>query len=358
MLGGMNLGKSVDESMQGYPELRVFLLRLFKLKLSECFEKAMAGAGRQLSAQGLMDGMLRMLKWDDAKRHKLHDYLREGKCWKTICDKHDGLLSLMPTENDDCLDLALFKDQLARFHKGLDTEFVRKMCAAGSTLQKSMWDYLELPEFVWESATTTYLSADQILPLLTPFRLLKSNYFDYRCYYWPKPARWHWSWPMDPTSVMPGDQPCDLCTLKSNTKTCRCIDTKVPRIPRISDDRSKGPGIRAVGSHRVNDILGELVGELVPLGAFPGDWTMDFCRPDLDDEPVAAIYPRRMGNWVRKVCHASTNPSAVFRVMKISGRWRLMLVAARNIGDGEEITAKYGRGFSKELPYDLVEGLR
>ncbi|KXX82632.1 Lysine-specific demethylase 4E [Madurella mycetomatis] len=364
VLGGMNLGKSVEATMHGYPELHAFLSRLFKLKLAECFERAMAGKGQLLSSQGIMDGMLRMLGWDQTRRHKLPDYLREGKCWKTICGKYDGLLCLMPSQETDCLDLALFKDKVTRLHQGLDTEFVRKMCAMGSILQRAIWDYLELPEFVWESAMTTLLLPDQILPLLAPFRLIKSNYFDYKCYYWPKPARWRWNWPIDPSLVMPGDQPCSLCTSRSvngnqnsNHKPCRCIDTKVPRIPRISDDRSKGTGIRALGSHRANDMLGELVGELVPLGAFVREWTMELRRPDLDDEPVAAIYPRRMGNWVRKVCH-STEPSAEFRMMKISGRWRQMLVATRDIGDGEEITAKYGKGFLKEQPYDVVEGLR
>ncbi|GAB1312117.1 Lysine-specific demethylase 4E [Madurella fahalii] len=365
VLGGMNLGKSIEATMHGYPELHAFLSRLFKLKLAECFERAMAGKGQLLSSQGIMDGMLRMLGWDGTKRHRLPDYLREGKCWKTICGKYDGLLCLMPPQETDCLELSLFKDKVTRLHQGLDTEFVRKMCAMGSILQKAIWDYLELPEFVWESATTTWLLPDQILPLLAPFRLIKSNYFDYKCYYWPKPARWRWGWPMDPSLVMLGDQPCSLCTSRgdnnaknNNHKPCRCIDTKVPRIPRISDDRSKGTGIRALGSHRANDMLGELVGELVPLGTFGGDWTMELRRPDLDDEPVAAIYPRRMGNWVRKVCHNSTNPSAEFKVMKISGRWRQMLVATRDIEDGEEITAKYGRGFQKEQPYDIVEGLR
>ncbi len=124
----------------------------------------------------------------------------------------------------------------------------------------------------------------------------------------------------------------------------------------MSDDRSKGPGVRSVGPHRANDILGELVGELVPPGACAGDWTLALRRPDLDDEPVADIYPRQMGNWVRKVSHSS-DPSAMFRMLKISGRWRQMLVALRNIGDGEEITAKYGKGFQKEQPYSLVEGL-
>jgi hypothetical protein len=247
----------------------------------------------------------------------------------------------------------LFKDDLAAFHSELNTDFVLRLCAVGSALQKSIWECLELPEFIWESTATTWLPEDDIAPLLAPFRLLKFNFFDENSgFAWPRPPRWPWHWPVDPSVVMPGDRPCNFCTRKS----CRCIEITVPQVPRISDDGSKGPGIRSLGTHRANEVLGELVGELVPLGARAGDWTMALRRPDLDDEAVAEIYPRRMGNWVRKVNH-SANPSAAFRMMKISGRWRQMLVAIRDIGDGEEITAKYGKGFFKRQPYSVVEGL-
>ena len=351
VLGGLNLFRSVEETSEGYPGLHAFLSRLFKMKLAEYFEETTASGAPQQSSQDVLEDMLRRLRWDGTERHKLHDFLREGKCWRTLCGKYDGLLCLMPTDAD-CFDLALFKDQVARLHAELDTDFVHRLCAMGRILQRSIWEYLELPEFIWEATATTWLSAEQIYPLLAPFRLIKSNYYDpHAGYHWPRPAGWHWDWPADPTSVRPGDRPCSFCTSR---KSCRCIETKVPQVPRISDDW--GTGIRSVGPHRANDILGELVGELIPVGACNGDWAMELRRPDLDDLAVAEIYPRRMGNWVRKVNH-STNPSAVFKVAKVSGRWRQLLVATRDISDGEEITAKYGRGFFKEQPYSLVEGL-
>ncbi|KAK4154873.1 hypothetical protein C8A00DRAFT_14051 [Chaetomidium leptoderma] len=351
VLGEFGLVKAVEETQHGYPELHLFLLRFFKMKVTTSVETTIPRLG-QPSQQSCMNAMLQTLGWDESKRSELHDYLREGKCWATICGDFDGLLCLIPSDSD-CLNLALFKDEVARFHADLDTDFVRKLCAVGSILQRSIWECLELPEFIWESMTTTWLPVNQIPPLLAPFRILKSNYYDqHNVFYWPRPAGWHWDWPTDPSVVRPGDKACGLCARKS----CRCAETKVPQIPRISDDRSKGPGVRSVGSHKANDILGELVGELVPLGSCASDWTMALHRPDMDDEAVADIYPRRMGNWVRKVNH-STNPSAMFRVMKISGRWRQMLVAMRNIGDGDEITAKYGKGFLKDQPYSLVEGL-
>ncbi len=349
-LSGFRLTKAVDDTARGFPELHLLLSRLLKTKVAVYVETAMAQHGQEL--QNVMNSMLQMLGWSEVKRPILHDYLREGKCWATMCGRYDGLLCFVPPDAVSW-DLALFKDEVAQFHAEINTEYVRRLCSVGDILQRAIWDCLELPEFVWESESTTWLSAEQLLPLLAPFRLLKS------CYYnptsgasWPRPAGWTWDWPTDPSAVKPGDKTCSLCPRKS----CRCAEIKIPQIPRIVDDRSKWPGIRSVGPHQPNDILGELVGELVPLGACGADWTISLRRPDLEDQPVADIYPRQMGNWVRKVGH-STDPSAMFRVLKISGRWRQVLVAMRHIGDGEEITAKYGRGFTKEQPYSLVEGL-
>ncbi|KAK3904995.1 hypothetical protein C8A05DRAFT_13175 [Staphylotrichum tortipilum] len=350
-LSGFRLTKAVDDTARGFPELHLLLLRLLKTKVAAYVETAMAQQpGQEL--QSCMNSMLQMLGWSEVKRPILHDYLREGKCWATMCGNFDGLLCFVPPDAVSW-DLALFKDKVAQFHAEINTELVRRLCAVGDILQRAIWDCLELPEFIWESESTTWLSVEQLLPLLAPFRLIKS------CYYnpnsgasWPRPTGWTWDWPTDPSSVKPGDKACSLCPRKS----CRCADIKIPQIPRTVDDKSKGPGIRSVGPHQPNDILGELVGELVPLGACGADWTISLRRPDLEDQPVADIYPRQMGNWVRKVGH-STEPSAMFRVLKISGRWRQILVATRHIGDGEEITAKYGRGFTKEQPYSLVEGL-
>lgn len=351
VLGGFQLVKTADHALHQHPDLHTFLMRFIKMQAA-AFVVSTTADPVQRSPEVLMNKLLQILKWDETQRHRLHDFLREGSCWRTICGGYDGLLCLLPPEMD-CIHLALFKDDLAAFHSELNTSFVRRLCAVGSTLQRSIWECLELPEFVWESAATTWLRVDEISPLLAPFRMLKANHYDSNCWgNWPQPARWRWIWPVDPSVVIPDDSPCEFCPGKS----CYCIGFKVPQVPRISDDGSKGPGIRSLGSHRANDILGELVGELLPLGSCRGDWMMVLRRPDLDDEAVAEIYPRRMGNWVRKVNH-NTNPSATFKAIKISGRWRQMLVAIRDIADGDEITAKYGKGFFKKQPYSVVEGL-
>lgn len=71
---------------------------------------------------------------------------------------------------------------------------------------------------------------------------------------------------------------------------------------------------------------------------------MELIRPDFEGEPIAQIYSKNMGNWVRKVNH-SCRPSAEFRVMKISGSWRQMLVAINDIPHNGEVTAGCGNEF-------------
>ncbi|KAF4626458.1 hypothetical protein G7Y89_g11701 [Cudoniella acicularis] len=64
-------------------------------------------------------------------------------------------------------------------------------------------------------------------------------------------------------------------------------------------------------------ILEQLAGEFAPLNTYNDGWPIEFRRPDIADEPVAQIYLKETGNWVKKVNH-SCNPSAEFRVIKIS----------------------------------------
>jgi hypothetical protein len=41
----------------------------------------------------------------------------------------------------------------------------------------------------------------------------------------------------------------------------------------------------------------------VPLDTFENSWAIEFIRPDLNNEPIAQIYIKEKGNWVRKVNH-------------------------------------------------------
>ncbi|KHE80339.1 hypothetical protein GE21DRAFT_1276227 [Neurospora crassa] len=384
--GGFDLLDHVDDAEQISQELQVFLRRFLKMKLSEYIETTAQVNGLKdvfdcpVSSHIDWGEIFRKLNWDVTGRNQLNDYVREGKCWRTICGEYNGLLCLLPSD-DRFLELAMFKDQLAHFHAQLSTKAVRRMCTMGQTLEKSIWEYLELPEFSWESVDTSELSLDEIWPLLSQFKLIKTNHYDRLKYNWeiqPPPLGWTDPWPSDPMSVAKSDKKaCSLCNnskrMTTEKSSCKCLVKRLPQIPRITQDGSRGEGVRAIGSFKADECLGELVGELRPprtagtscssdhnhpnissgqaqlnnhnSNRHNHEWAMEVRRPDLHDQLVADIYPQQMGNWVRKVRHDGVSPSAVFKVMKITGKWRVMLVAMRDIRDGDEITAKYGRGY-------------
>ncbi|CZT53511.1 uncharacterized protein RSE6_15126 [Rhynchosporium secalis] len=212
----------------------------------------------------------------------------------------------------------------------------------GKILQTSIWQKVEVPEFAWESEDPLELdrlSAKDLAPFMKEFHLIEEN--EVAKYEWPKPDCWPWEWPRSPSWVPSSDTRCDLC----DQEDCTCIVSCLPQTrPRISNELGKGQGVRAVGIYRKDQILGELLGEFVPLDTFNDGWAMEFRRPDLGDEPIAQIYSKKMGNWVRKVNH-SCDSSAEFRVMKISELWRQMIVAVRDILHDEEITAFCGTNF-------------
>ncbi|KAK4177525.1 hypothetical protein QBC36DRAFT_289451 [Triangularia setosa] len=356
---GLDLANNLDRLPQDDLELNIFLSRFCRMKLAEWLE---AKAGEQERArpaprpaqQDTTDLLLQELGWEEADRHKLNDYIREGKCWKTICGAYDGLLCLIPPD-PGFQQLALFQDQVLMFHHQFDDPFLRDMCAVGKTLQASIWENRELPDFIFESEDTIALSTEELTPMLKQYKLIKENVFSpHAPFFWPKPAGWKasWQWPADPTTVF-YDRWCNVCKKK---KSCRCYARFVPDIPRVSIDGSKGSGVRVMGTFRAGDIIGELLGELVPPGTIPNrEWTMEFRRPDLDDIVVAELYSKEQGNWARGVTH-SANPSCEISIRKIEGKWRMLIVASRQLFDGEEITVKYGRGYYRNQAYGIVEG--
>jgi hypothetical protein len=141
--------------------------------------------------------------------------------------------------------------------------------------------------------------------------------------------------------MVPADyvEQCQLC----DESGCDCISSVLPgRIPHPTGVDGRGQGVRAIGFegeivYRKEQVLGELLGKLVPLDTHHDGWAMEL-------EPIAQIYTKDMGNWVRKVNH-SCRPSAEFRVMKISGSWRQMLVAITDIPHNGEITTGCGNDF-------------
>jgi SET domain len=335
-------------------QLNEFLDRFAKVKLAETIDKGKEGRTR--ADPEAITNLINGLGWQNSKtnRTKLHHYLVEGRRWKRICDSFNGLLCLIPPNRRDgeslqisgrvCQELS--DKDIKLLHSFLKSnEFVQPMCRMGKTFQASVWSNVEVPEFKWESEdpqTIARLPAEDLAAFMEEFPIIEANEFNVGKFDWSKPDCWLWGWPQSPAWVPPSDRQCDLC----NEEKCNCITTCLPENkPRITNEAGKGQGVRVEGmTYQKGQILGELVGEFAPLDTYNDGWPIEFRRPDLGDEPVAQIYPKEKGNWVRKVNH-SCDPSAEFRVMKISGWWRQMLIAIQDIPHNSEVTVFCGRRF-------------
>ncbi|KAH7418748.1 hypothetical protein BKA64DRAFT_655115 [Cadophora sp. MPI-SDFR-AT-0126] len=357
---GVQLVQAIG-ALEKRSHLAVFLDRFFKVKLAEEIDGKKDG--RVQADPVAITKLINGLGWEDdgRNRKKVHRYLNEGRRWKKICGSFDGLLCLIPPNLENggnphasgSTFRELSGNDIELFHSLLKAnKFRQPLCRVGKIFQASILSDAEVPEFKWEGEDPKDISRMSMKELdlfMEKFHVITENEYEPAGYDWPKPDGWLWDWPRHPMWVPPSDErQCELCHLCTKEKICDCISTCLPKNkPRITNEGRKGQGVRAIGLTYLKDqILGEFCGEVVPLDTHKDGWPMEFIRPDLNDEPVAQIYPRERGNWVRKVNH-SCDPTAEFRVMKISGWWRQMLVATREIPHNCEITASCGRSFLK-----------
>lgn len=180
-------------------------------------------------------------------------------------------------------------------------------------------------------------------PIETTFTIIQTNLWTpQRHPDWPPPPDWptKWTWPTNPTFIPHDDRQCELCL----DRICSCILISVRQdVPAIVPYGDKGEGAQAQMSYLKGELLGELLRELAPLEKYEDGWGADLVRKDIGSNAhaVCQVYCRYVGNWVRKINH-SCNPCTSFSPMKISGKWRIMIEAIRNIAKGEEITVFYG----------------
>ena len=145
-------------SLEGRSQLTEFLIRLAKVKLAEVIENGKDGRTRAEPAA--ITNLIKDLKWREKNRKKLAHYLNEGRQWKRIIGRFDGLLSLIPSNREDRDNLQisghaylkLSGDDIKVFHSILESnEFIQSMYRIGHVFQESIWNNMEVPEFKWES---------------------------------------------------------------------------------------------------------------------------------------------------------------------------------------------------------------
>ncbi|KAK1471328.1 hypothetical protein CABS01_16371 [Colletotrichum abscissum] len=122
-------------------------------------------------------------------------------------------------------------------------------------------------------------------------------------------------------------------------------------MPRITHYGTLGRGLQAVATepgqiaYRKNEIIGLLFGEIVPAGTFDDDHTLDFVRPDLQEEPIVCqLRCADVGSLFRLLNH-SCRPCAHLVQMRMSGKFVTTVQAIRDIFDGAQITISYGKNW-------------
>jgi SET domain-containing protein len=149
----------------------------------------------------------------------------------------------------------------------------------------------------------------------------------------------------DPTWIPEHLPQCAFC----DRPRCDCIKKKVrDDKPLIKKTQKMGYGVWATTNYKAGEFLGELVGELAPVGQYSDGWAADLMRDDLstdgEEVPWCQVYPRYKGNWVGKVNH-SCESNCKFESWNISGRWRVLLRATREIECNSWILADYGKEY-------------
>lgn len=149
-----------------------------------------------------------------------------------------------------------------------------------------------------------------------------------------------------PSNPMLTTKLCSICQ-KHN---CNCHPSTSPQIlrPLVELRRygNKGIGIRTLQPFPKNAILDEYIGVLYP-STYTDDpiYSMAITdSADPTDTPYALISSKHAGNWTRYISH-SCNPNTKFVADVIGGRERTMVVAVREVGIFEEVTADYGEAY-------------
>ncbi|KAL8702691.1 MAG: hypothetical protein Q9201_004132 [Fulgogasparrea decipioides] len=154
----------------------------------------------------------------------------------------------------------------------------------------------------------------------------------------------------DPSLRNPYDGICCYACgqLACSCEPSTCENVTRPLVELIQCPGNKGIGIRALQRIRKGDVLDEYVGELKHAStmtdhtyALELEHPFKFRRAEHDPILIdAQVY----GNWTRYI-NASCDPSLRFLPSVVGGRYRMMVVATRDIDVFEELTVAYGDGY-------------
>jgi hypothetical protein len=280
----------------------------------------------------------------DAERRRFQRQLRFPRKLRKILGEHLGVLAFIAVHERSAASLEDLKPDEYSSFQGLLARDAQEMIKIGGELQRVLCKGAVFPTMLWEKISQSELealSADQLRGLL-PIRHLAENAYDPPD--WEKPDGWPGQWPAGPDSVFDGEQ-CEIC----QEANCECIRTCFAHQPSVTSYPERGLGVRAGVAYEEGQRIGEIVGRIVAPDRHADGYGLYLIRSDIHGEPIVGqIYTKEEGNILRFVNHRCWNPSATCRGMKISGKYRMVVVAKRKISAGEEITINCGKAFLKQ----------
>ncbi|KAK5215442.1 hypothetical protein LTR72_011503 [Exophiala xenobiotica] len=346
-----------------------FLTRLFQVRLADHVDEI--SRGRLRSEPAVIAKILQ--RTGMSKRQYLYHRDR-GVKWREYCKAFPGILCFVPFHTQrygfsSSSWLKLDEGDFASLLSRLNNEYTSALCVAGRAFEHSLDPAADDVDFIWENLSVSIdkISDGELLSILGPFPATDENIYDPDAYPdWPRPEEWpnDSPWPVDPTSLPlsggidckfchQSNCPCDLC----HERNCDCAAIRQETPPRIRnyEDKYEGKnrGLQAVAkeagqiAYSKGTIIAFLTGALAPPDTYDNGQCIQVDRGDIPGEPtVAQINCAESGNISRLFNH-SCDPLARFKGMRVSGKFRIAIVAEENIYDGEEITVHYGQQYWK-----------
>lgn len=255
-----------------------------------------------------------------------------------------GLLPYLPSDNEG---MASFRDyersskaEVDQLKAELDKiPQVKEMEQAGEAFVDRI---LQRRKFVWQDIASKELEQLPIEALLSlvKVRRLEENETDKS---WQPLPEYQWQ---RPDAVVQGAQ-CELCEADS----CDCIRRCFAKAPSVVYFDGKELGLQAMAevpgdmAYRKGTLIGEIVGRIVPPNTYNDGRAMNMVREDMDNEYVGQIWTGEEGNIFRFTNHKCANAEAEVKGKKISGAYRMVLVATQDILHGMEVCVDFGQKF-------------
>ncbi len=338
---------------QNLSDLKVFEIRLYQLLLVEEIEVSNFNLTQLLPT--VKERILSQTRLDPKTLPTLR---RKGTMWRRLCGSYSGLLCFIPLlryqiKGVSEQSLLAFKEvDFEYFHSRLDDPYVRSLCSAGAAFQTSLSYDAEDVGFKFEGEKiASNLSRDQLAEIIQPVKVPEENDVRWEEYpNWPHPpdVPQEVPWPMAPDLIL-DDKPCDFCDAVS----CDCVKNVSRMKPRIMDRGRKGRGLIAIADKpdtvacKMNERIGYLIGYFTPIDT-PVDkpdkgMIYEVVREDIG--PICQLNCQEIGTLMRYVNNDCKSANARFETKKVSGKYRVILVADKDIWHGDEITVKYGGKF-------------